>query len=116
VSGVSAETGERPGAAATRSPYPEHPGSKRDGTSREAGDAIAADAKILRSLVLAALAALGPMTADEIAAAIGRSILSVRPRCTELRKMGRVVGTRERRKNASGHSAEVLALAGSEIR
>jgi hypothetical protein len=106
-------TGSRPSPVAS---YPDMPGAKTGGTSRDSADAIASEARRLRELVLAALELHGPMTADQIASLIGWSILSVRPRCSELRRLGRVVGTRQRRKNASGHSAEVLALAGSEIR
>ncbi len=50
----------------------------------------------------------GAMTADECAAALGLPVLTVRPRCTELRAAGLLVGNGERRPNRSGRGAEVL--------
>jgi hypothetical protein len=57
----------------------------------------------------------GGATADEIAAAIGRSILTVRPRVSELKRLGAFVDSGERRANASGHAAAVMALAQREL-
>lgn len=96
--------------------YPEHPGAKTGGTSAEAADSMSADAKLLRARVLEALAALGPMTADEIAAAIGRSVLAVRPRVSELHTKQRITNSGVRRTNASGKPAAVWQLAGTESR
>lgn len=95
--------------------YPNHPGSKAPGTSVESAAAVASEAQFLRGLVMIALRDR-PMTADEIAERLGRSPLSIRPRVSELRALGRIVATGERRRNASGMSAAVWALAGSEVR
>ena len=48
-------------------------------------------------------------TADECAAALGESILAVRPRCTELRQKGLVAPTGERRRSSGGRMAAVLS-------
>jgi hypothetical protein len=49
-------------------------------------------------------------TADEIAAAINYSILTVRPRVSELRRQGRILDSGVRRKNISGKSAIVWKI------
>ena len=62
--------------------------------------------------ILEAFRAYGPMVPDELADRIGRSVLYVRPRCSELRAMGLLRATGESRRNpTSGLSAVVLALA-----
>ena len=62
----------------------------------------------LRALVLQTLAAIPPgLTADEIAARLGQSVLAVRPRVSELFHAGLIEKTGERRSNASGLSAHV---------
>ena len=84
--------------------YPEAPGSKVAGPSREAAEAVASDAKRLRDECYALLRTEN-MTADECAERLNRSVLSVRPRFSELKAMGLIFATGGRRKNASGHSA-----------
>ena len=86
--------------------YPQAPGAKRDGTSQEAADAITDRAATLRAAVRAALKA-DKLTADECADVLGQSVLSIRPRVTELSKMGEIEDAGERRKNASGRNAIV---------
>lgn len=49
-------------------------------------------------------------TADEVAEKIGESVLSIRPRVSELRAMGKIVPTTLRRKNITGHSAVVWTV------
>ena len=88
--------------------YPDVPGFKVGGTSREAAEAAQVGAELLRFRVFQALKA-GPSTADECACRIGESVLSVRPRMTELKAMGKVIDTGVRRKNASGRRAAVWA-------
>ena len=72
-----------------------------------------ADAARTRALCLAALAEIGPAggTADEVAGRLGLPVLTVRPRCTELRQLGLVERTGERRATASGSGAYVLRVA-----
>ena len=87
--------------------YPNTPGFKVSGTSRDAADANEPRAETLRQRVLRELQQGKTLTADEIAAALNESILSVRPRVTELRRMGEIAPTGERRANASGQTAMV---------
>lgn len=91
--------------------YPNHPGWKEPTTSRLAAEKLG-DADNVRRLVLQKVREL-PRTADEVAAALNISILTVRPRMSELRAMKsvhprlRADGKQDRRKNESGVSAIV---------
>lgn len=85
------------------------PAYQRSDTSRAAAEAIKPDAARLRGECLKALQERDG-TADEVAARIGRSVLSIRPRITELNKQGRIVDTGTRRANASGRSAAVWSV------
>lgn len=89
--------------------YPIEPGAKeRGGTSEEAAQAIGGrKSAVLRELAFRVLEKFGPMTADEVAARCAMSVLSIRPRISELGDMGRIRKTNERRRNASGQSAAV---------
>lgn len=49
------------------------------------------------------------LTADEVANAVSRCVLSVRPRVSELKRAGKISKTNKRRPNASGHFAAVWA-------
>ena len=86
--------------------YPDVAGYRRTETSRQA--ALSVDAETMRGYVLAAYAHHPPMTPDECAALLRQSILTVRPRCSELRRLGKLTTTGLRRPNASGRLAEVL--------
>jgi hydrogenase maturation factor len=92
-------------------PYPSSPGFKERATSREAALAAAPGAAALRDAVHGALLAAGERgaTADEVAAALGRDKLAVRPRVTELSKENppRAIKTARRRANESGLGAAV---------
>lgn len=87
--------------------YPQAAGWKRTDTSFQAAERV--DAGLLRAKVLRAIREAGPLTADECADYLDLSILSIRPRCTELRKLGRLRDTEIRRPNASGRNAIVWA-------
>jgi len=87
--------------------YPETPGYKVSGPSRESAQMMANQSYKLRGRCMAALTEVKEATADEIASTINESILSVRPRFSELVKMRAIVATGERRKNESGHNATV---------
>ena len=91
--------------------YPEHPGAKVAGTSQDAADQIAEHAQTLRDRVDGLFDKHDGLTADECAKLLNQQIWSVRPRLSELRRMGRIVETEERRKNASGMTATVWARA-----
>jgi len=88
--------------------YPQAPGFRPVDTSRAAALAIRADAKTIRGKVIEVLRGRGPMTADEVAEVLGLSILTVRPRLTELKRMGRIEDTGHRRQNRSGKAAAVM--------
>lgn len=90
--------------------YPRAPGFKAPGPSQEAAEAIKPTAATLRAHALAVIER-GPATADEVAAAMRASILSIRPRLSELRATGAIVDTGERRENASGKRATVWRAA-----
>ena len=88
--------------------YPESPGYKTEHpeTSKGAARAVHGAAATLRARV-DALFDTGELTADEAAGALGESVLSVRPRVTELCRQGRLEDAGQRRRNASGHRAAV---------
>ena len=87
------------------------PGSKTGGTSAQAareversGRAVTLKEKVIEELTGDAL------TADEIAANIGETVLSIRPRVAYLAKDGIIVDTGQRRANESGKQATVWRL------
>ena len=82
-------------------------GAQRMGTSRAAAASIAKEAGNLRERVLRAIEGLGEATADEVAGCLGLSILTVRPRVTELHKHHWVEPTEKKRRNQSGKLAVV---------
>jgi hypothetical protein len=86
--------------------YPDAPGYKeRGGTSEEAAPSEI-EAATLRGLAYRLLSR-ERLTADEVAQRIGRSVLAIRPRVSELGAQGLVVKTEERRLNTSGKAAVV---------
>ena len=93
--------------------YPRAPGYREQTTSRAAARVVAAGAGALRERVFAVIRAAGArgLTADEAAAALGETILCIRPRVSELRAEGRIEPTGERRKNDSGLSAKAWRAA-----
>lgn len=92
--------------------YPEEPGYKQEGPSAEAAAKVAGSAKALRTAVFSTLLRCGHgMTADQIADNLRRSVLSVRPRVSELRRLGMIRASGERGKNQSGMTATVWVVA-----
>lgn len=89
--------------------YPDAPGFKAHGPSEEAAEKIKGRAAVLRAQVLAAFEACHPQgrTADEIATEMNLSVLSVRPRVSELHRNGFLEDTGTRRRNDSGMTATV---------
>ena len=88
--------------------YPHTAGHKEPTTSKDA--AATTDAPRLRGMVERALRVFGPMTADGVADNLALSCLSIRPRLSELRRLGKIAPTGERRANASGKLATVWRL------
>ena len=92
--------------------YPDVPGYKVPGPSRDAAKIITLPAVTLRDRVLECAKAAGEgLTADEMAQRLNCSILSVRPRVAELHRAGQIEQTGARRKNASGMTATVWRFA-----
>jgi predicted ArsR family transcriptional regulator len=90
--------------------YPTEPGFQAMDTSQLAAERTAPRASDLRNLVLKTLREDGPGTVHEITARLGLTVPSVQPRFSELKRMGFVVDTGSRRRNASGHSAAVFRI------
>jgi len=91
--------------------YPNSTGFKENGASRENAERIDASgsAQRMRRKVLELFHKRNFVgTADEVAAALGAHILSVRPRCSELVKHGLLRKTHHRRRSAGGGTAAVL--------
>jgi hypothetical protein len=86
--------------------YPNVPGFKRPGTSEQAAREVESEASHLRAACYRCLLEQ-PSTADEVAAKLGRSVLAIRPRISELVAKFRVIETPQRRKNVSGKWAAV---------
>ena len=84
-----------------------------DETRREALESIQPRLTRLQRAVVRAFESrmLEEETADGIAKWLGISILSIRPRVTELLKAGLLEETGERRPNTSGRMAAVVRLA-----
>lgn len=90
--------------------YPYGPGHRRPETSKDATKAIRSRAENLRESILGILRAGPELTADEMAEILGVTVLSCRPRVTELSRQGKIVPTGERRKNQSGMTAMVYKI------
>lgn len=89
--------------------YPNAPGFKENDTSRAAADSMKSATGELQRKCLKALVG-SPMTADQIAEAIGETPFSTRPRLTELLALGKVCDAGFRCRNASGRSAKAWKL------
>lgn len=89
--------------------YPASPGYRGIDTSIAAAKAIAPKLGQLQALALGAIRAAGPtgLTADELAARLGHDRWSIQPRTSELRHLGKIVDSGQRRKNCTGKSAIV---------
>lgn len=91
----------------SRPRYPAKPGAKVSGTSSEAAASMRPSAATLRDLCLKMIRRYGDLTADEAAAFCNQSILSIRPRFSELHAMKLIEDSGTRRPNASGRNAVV---------
>ena len=69
-------------------------------TSIAAAERIRPDAHTMRALVLEAIAAAGyaGLTRDEVAAKLDMNPNTVRPRCVELRRRGKIIDTDRKRR------------------
>lgn len=89
-----------------RAGYPDMPGASKCDTSRDAAREMLGSASSIRANVLRLLKSK-PMTTDEVAEKLGLSVLAVRPRFSELQKMGMIEKTDARRPNKSKRMAVV---------
>lgn len=88
--------------------YPDAPGFKVSGPSEQAAEVMSGTASKLRAAVLAQFASYpAGATADEVAKDLNLSVLSVRPRVSELNRNGSIKQTGSRRRNDSGMTATV---------
>jgi hypothetical protein len=91
--------------------YPDIPGRRRVDTSIEAAEHIGTRAATLREAVLLVLRRHPDgLTADEVAGLLRKTVLGIRPRLTELKRMGRVRDSGLRRENRSGRRAAVMIV------
>ena len=92
--------------------YPNAPGSKGGETSEAGAAAIAEAAGRLQRLVLTAVTEAGAtgVTVVEMATRYGLDRMSIQPRFSELRRMGKIADSGRRRKNPSGVSVIVWTL------
>lgn len=92
--------------------YPNRPGWKDPGISRENAERIEKSGTFSHNMELVlALFRMGfEGTADEVAERLGKSPFAIRPICTQLRKLNRIERTSERRTGAGGGTAAVLTL------
>lgn len=86
--------------------YPTSPGFKEPTTSRDAAKAVRPRVSDLARRIVDHLH-YRPMTPDEVAAVMETSLLTIRPRFSELSKLGLIEKTGERRANSSGLKAHV---------
>lgn len=93
--------------------YPRQAGHQGTDTSKAAAAKLnkGGKAALMREAVMQQYAGGEELTPDECAERMGLSVLSVRPRCTELKALELLVDTGKRRKNESGSSAAVLKQA-----
>ena len=92
--------------------HPDAPGCKALGPSVQSAEAKSSTANKMRAAVLAQFAQYpGGATADEIAKDNNLSVLSVRPRVSEFKRLGENKQTGGRRKNESGMTATVWQIA-----
>ncbi len=90
--------------------YPLSPGYKVAGPSQESANVEAGIVDTMREAALLCLRTFGPQTADECAEELGKSVLTIRPRFSELLRLGLIEDTGLRRPNASGHRATVWRI------
>lgn len=93
--------------------YPYKASYKQEGTSSEAAHKInrTGRADTLRKMVYQCIVlSIHGLTADEVAQSLNESVLSIRPRLSELRKQNRIKESGQRRTNSSGMTANVWVM------
>ena len=95
-------------------PYPIEAGTKTlDGPSRETAKDLNKrnQPQKLRTKVIATLELFGSMTADECAEKMSESVLSIRPRFSELSRLGKIYKTGQLRPSSTGNNQTVWRAA-----
>jgi predicted HTH transcriptional regulator len=95
-----------------RERYPNAPGFKRRATSRQAAEDMKDKAPSLRDQCFSVLCE-GPHTADQVAEILGKSVLTIRPRLSELVRLGCIRDTGRTAPNASGKQAAIWEICGA---
>ena len=91
--------------------YPVNPGWKGTQTSKDAAEEKKSTKAKDQQCVLDTLAAhQNGLTADEIANLHGEIYTKYRPRCSELKKLGKITSSGERRPSYLGTHQDVLRL------
>lgn len=90
--------------------YSDATGYQMTDTSMEAAKSIDKSGKAKTHQRILEALRYKDMTADELAAFLGESVLYMRPRLTELKRLRLIRDTGNRRKNESGKSAAVMGL------
>ena len=94
-------------------PYPHDvPGYKGPSTSREAAEKVSVDLGERQTRVLRAIRKIGPSTTDELSIHFDVAPNQISGRLTELKKMGYIKDTGERRRTRTGFNAKVLPITG----
>ena len=89
--------------------YPNSPGYQATDTSKDAASSMEDTAGTLRAQAYKAIKfSRGGLTADEVAMQLGKSVLAIRPRVTELKMKGVIVDSGLRRQNHTGRNAAVF--------
>ncbi len=97
--------------------YPYKAGHRNVDTSIKSAEFTNKHLKRISKVVLIELAKVFPkgLTGSEIANKCERSILSVRPRTSELKLQGLIIDTEKRRKNEGGQTEIIYKLRGLEV-
>jgi hypothetical protein len=90
--------------------YPHRAGSKDDGTSYLAARQIDSKASTIRSQVLDLFHRHDELTPEAVCALLDEDILTVRPRFSELKKLGRIRKTKKTRLNHNQKRVRVWEL------
>lgn len=91
--------------------YPTTPGYAPCDTSYRAARDVSQTSAKLKRQILEILRRV-PSTPDEVADEMGKSVLYIRPRFSELYESGKIEDTGARRRNASGKAAKVWKAKG----
>jgi len=87
--------------------YPSTPGHRGVDTSIAAANALAPRLGRLQQLALETIRDAGGLTSDELAGRLGVERWAMRPRTAELRKLGLIIDTGQRRRNCTGRASIV---------